>query len=397
MAKKYINKAEGTDPIVKARIMSIPAPYDVRSVVDTYNDLFDKSTYSYSELYVGMLVITYDTQDVYVLSKLPGSRDNAIKWAKNIKWKKINLSEINPANYLSYYQQKLGARVVGSFDELLSPSLESPFAGMFGVVKVSAESGSESEDESGLYVLTREPNTTASNWYRILGGSGGGNAGSGLDVTEVITSDGSVPAAGTGFSIAANASDALIVETYVDNGLEAGKYYTSRGLSSSDKNGGNVLNTEYIKLTNGGGSYIQLNSSKDKNWIELNIVDDTLGFGMEDVTWIDTKGIEHQMTESPLVLPKETPISFGNKNVNFNGMTETRSNGNDIYTFGSSGSSTYSDVDIYTTDILPTVYAYADGKPVRVLTEGDKDELINMISEATDFTPITDTQIRNLF
>ena len=397
MAKKYINKAEGTDPIVKARIMSIPAPYDVRSVVDTYNDLFDKSTYSYSELYVGMLVITYDTQDVYVLSKLPGSRDNAIKWAKNIKWKKINLSEINPANYLSYYQQKLGARVVGSFDELLSPSLESPFAGMFGVVKVSAESGSESEDESGLYVLTREPNTTASNWYRILGGSGGGNAGSGLDVTEVITSDGSVPAAGTGFSIAANASDALIVETYVDNGLEAGKYYTSRGLSSSDKNGGNVLNTEYIKLTNGGGSYIQLNSSKDKNWIELNIVDDTLGFGMEDVTWIDTKGIEHQMTESPLVLPKETSISFGNKNVNFNGMTETRSNGNDIYTFGSSGSSTYSDVDIYTTDILPTVYAYADGKPVRVLTEGDKDELINMISEATDFTPITDTQIRNLF
>ena len=396
MAKKYINKAEGTDPIVKARIMSIPAPYDVRSVVDTYNDLFDKSTYSYSELYVGMLVITYDTQDVYVLSKLPGSRDNAIKWAKNIKWKKINVSEINPADYLSYYQQKLGARVVGSFDELLSPSLESPFAGMFGVVKVSAESGSESEDESGLYVLTREPNTTASNWYRILGGSGGGNAGSGLDVTEVITSDGSVPAAGTGFSIAANASDALIVETYVDNGLEAGKYYTSRGLSSSDKNGGNVLNTEYIKLTNGGGSYIQLNSSKYKNWIELNIVDDTLGFGMEDVTWIDTKGIEHQMTESPLVLPKETPISFGNKNVNFNGMTETRSNGNDIYTFGSSGS-TYSDVDIYTTDILPTVYAYADGKPVRVLTEGDKDELINMISEATDFTPITDTQIRNLF
>ena len=396
MAKKYINKAEGTDPIVKARIMSIPAPYDVRSVVDTYNDLFDKSTYSYSELYVGMLVITYDTQDVYVLSKLPGSRDNAIKWAKNIKWKKINVSEINPEDYLSYYQQKLGARVVGSFDELLSPSLESPFAGMFGVVKVSAESGSESEDESGLYVLTREPNTTASNWYRILGGSGGGNAGSGLDVTEVITSDGSVPAAGTGFSIAANASDALIVETYVDNGLEAGKYYTSRGLSSSDKNGGNVLNTEYIKLINGGGSYIQLNSSKDKNWIELNIVDDTLGFGMEDVTWIDTKGVEHQMTESPLVLPKETPISFGNKNVNFNGMTETRSNGNDIYTFGSSGS-TYSDVDIYTTDILPTVYAYADGKPVRVLTEGDKDELINMISEATDFTPITDTQIRNLF
>ena len=364
-------------------------PADIRTVVSNVEDLTNGTI---PNVYQGLVVNIAGTGDLYVFI---GTSIRAAKLPKN--WIKVGGEEINPANYLSYYQQKLGARVVGSFDELLSPSLESPFAGMFGVVKVSAESGSESEDESGLYVLTREPNTTASNWYRILGGSGGGNAGSGLDVTEVITSDGSVPAAGTGFSIAANASDALIVETYVDNGLEAGKYYTSRGLSSSDKNGGNVLNTEYIKLTNGGGSYIQLNSSKDKNWIELNIVDDTLGFGMEDVTWIDTKGIEHQMTESPLVLPKETPISFGNKNVNFNGMTETRSNGNDIYTFGSSGSSTYSDVDIYTTDILPTVYAYADGKPVRVLTEGDKDELINMISEATDFTPITDTQIRNLF
>ena len=364
-------------------------PADIRTVVSNVEDLTNGTI---PNVYQGLVVNIAGTGDLYVFI---GTSIRAAKLPEN--WIKVGGEEINPANYLSYYQQKLGARVVGSFDELLSPSLESPFAGMFGVVKVSAESGSESEDESGLYVLTREPNTTASNWYRILGGSGGGNAGSGLDVTEVITSDGSVPAAGTGFSIAANASDALIVETYVDNGLEAGKYYTSRGLSSSDKNGGNVLNTEYIKLTNGSGSYIQLNSSKDKNWIELNIVDDTLGFGMEDVTWIDTKGIEHQMTESPLVLPKETPISFGNKNVNFNGMTETRSNGNDIYTFGSSGSSTYSDVDIYTTDILPTVYAYADGKPVRVLTEGDKDELINMISEATDFTPITDTQIRNLF
>ena len=361
-------------------------PADIRTVVSNVEDLTNGTI---PNVYQGLVVNIAGTGDLYVFI---GTSIRAAKLPEN--WIKVGGEEINPANYLSYYQQKLGARVVGSFDELLSPSLESPFAGMFGVVKVSAESGSESEDESGLYVLTREPNTTASNWYRILGGSGGGNAGSGLDVTEVITSDGSVPAAGTGFSIAANASDALIVETYVDNGLEAGKYYTSRGLSSSDKNGGNVLNTEYIKLTNDGGSYIQLNSSKDKNWIELNIVDDTLGFGMEDVTWIDTKGVEHQMTESPLVLPKETPISFGNKNVNFNGMTETRSNG--VYTFGTTGS-TYSDVDIYTTDILPTVYAYADGKPVRVLTEGDKDELINMISEATDFTPITDTQIRNLF
>ena len=382
MAKKYISKTEGTDPIIKSRNMLVAAPYDVRSVVDTYNDLFDKNTYSYTELYIGMLVITYDTQDVYVLSKLPGSRDNAIKWAENIKWKKINASEINPEDYLSYYQEQLGAKVLNSADGLVG--IANPFTGQFAYVK---DDPNTSEDESGLYIYTGQ------GWKRIF--TGNSTSGSG-DVSNVITTDGTIPESGTGFSISANDPNALIEETYVDSVLESGKYYTSRGLSSSDKNGGNALNTEYIKLTKGGESYIQLNSADNTNWIELSIVDDTLGFGMGDVTWIDSEGVEHQMTESPLVLPKETPISFGNKVVDFNGMTETRSNDGGSYTFGVDGS-TYNDIDIYTSDVLPTVYAYADGTPVRVLTEGDKDELVNMISEATDFSSITDEQIADLF
>lgn len=381
MAKKYISKTEGTDPIIKSRNMLVAAPYDVRSVVDTYNDLFDKNTYSYTELYIGMLVITYDTQDVYVLSKLPGSRDNAIKWAENIKWKKINASEINPADYLSYYQEHLGAKVLNSADGLVG--IANPFTGQFAYVK---DDPNTSEDESGLYIYTGQ------GWKRIF--TGNSTSGSG-DVSNVITTDGTIPESGTGFSISANDPNALIEETYVDSVLESGKYYTSRGLSSSDKNGGNTLNTEYIKLTKGGGSYIKLNSADNANWIELSIVDDSLGFGMGDVTWIDSEGVEHQMTGSPLVLPKETPISFGNKVVDFNGMTETRSDGSS-YIFGNDGS-TYSDIDIYTSDVLPTVYAYADGTPVRVLTEGDKDELVNMISEATDFSSITDEQIADLF
>lgn len=381
MAKKYISKTQGTDPIISSRNMIVAAPYDVRSVVDTYNDLFDKNTYSYTELYIGMLVITYDTQDVYVLSKLPGSRDNAIKWAENIKWKKINASEINPADYLSYYQEQLGAKVLNSADGLVG--IANPFTGQFAYVK---DDPNTSEDESGLYIYTGQ------GWKRIF--TGNSTSGSG-DVSNVITTDGTIPESGTGFSISANDPNALIEETYVDSVLESGKYYTSRGLSSSDKNGGNTLNTEYIKLTNGGESYIKLNSADNENWIEVNIVDDTLGFGMGDVTWIDSEGVEHQMTESPLVLPKETPISFGDKDVDFKGMTETRSDGSS-YIFGNDGS-TYSDVDIYTSDVLPTVYAYADGTPVRVLTEGDKYELENMISEATDFSPITDEQIADLF
>ena len=382
MAKKYISKTEGTDPIIKSRNMLVAAPYDVRSVVDTYNDLFDKNTYSYTELYIGMLVITYDTQDVYVLSKLPGSRDNAIKWAENIKWKKINASEINPADYLSYYQEQLGAKVLNSADGLVG--IANPFTGQFAYVK---DDPNTSEDESGLYIYTGQ------GWKRIF--TGNSTSGSG-DVSNVITTDGTIPESGTGFSISANDPNALIEETYVDNGFEPNTYYTSRGLSSSDKNGGNALNTEYIKLTKGGESYIKLNSADNANWIELSIVDDSLGFGMGDVTWIDSEGVEHQMTGSPLVLPKETPISFGNKVVDFNGMTETRSNDGGSYTFGVDGS-TYSDIDIYTSDVLPTVYAYADGTPVRVLTEGDKDELVNMISEATDFSSITDEQIADLF
>lgn len=381
MAKKYINKTQGTDPIISSRNMLVAAPYDVRSVVDTYNDLFDKNTYSYTELYIGMLVITYDTQDVYVLSKLPGSRDNAIKWAENIKWKKINASEINPADYLSYYQEQLGAKVLNSADGLVG--IANPFTGQFAYVK---DDPNTSEDESGLYIYTGQ------GWKRIF--TGNSTSGSG-DVSNVITTDGTIPESGTGFSISANDPNALIEETYVDNGFEPNTYYTSRGLSSSDKNGGNALNTEYIKLTKGGGSYIQLNSANNANWIELSIVDDSLGFGMKDVTWIDSEGIEHQMTESPLVLPKETPISFGNKVVDFKGMTETRSDGSS-YIFGNDGS-TYSDIDIYTSNVLPTVYAYADGTPVRVLTEGDRYELENMISEATDFSSITDEQIADLF
>ena len=394
MGKSYKNLAQGTDNITKPRNMLIAAPYDVRTVVDSYNDLLDRNVFTFGELYVGLLVITKDTQDVYVLSQLPGQRDSAAKWAENIKWRKVSSSEINPENYLEYYEEKLGAKVVDSFEELTSANLGASFAGLLGVVKASGES--ESEDESGLYVLTREPNTTPSNWYKILGGNSGGNASSGLDVTEVITSDGSAPAAGTGFSINGNDPEGMIEETYVDdNGFEPGKYYTSRGLNSSDENGGEGIEADYITLTNGGDSYIKLNSGDDPNWIELNIVDDSLGFTMDDVTWIDENGVEHQMTENPLVLPKETPISFGDNPINFNGMTETRGEDPTEYIFGDTGS-TYDEADIYTSSVLPTVYAYADGEAVRVLTEGDKDEILAKIEENA-MEPLTREEVLSVF
>lgn len=381
MAKTYYDSRYDQDSIIHSYSMGMSAPFDSRAVVDTTQDLYTKSTFKYAELYVGMVVVTLDTNDMYVLSVKPKVTVTSSKWHDAIVWKKIGNVDFNPEDYLSYYQEQLGAKVLNSADGLVG--IANPFTGQLAYVK---DDPNTSEDESGLYIYTGQ------GWKKIFTGSSASGSG---DISSVITTDGTIPASGTGFSISANDPDALIEETYVDNGFEPNTYYTSRGLSSSDKNGGNALNTEYIKLTKGGESYIQLNSADNTNWIELSIVDDSLGFGMKDVTWIDSEGVEHKMTESPLVLPKETPISFGDKVVDFKGMTETRSDGSS-YIFGNDGS-TYSDIDIYTSNVLPTVYAYADGTSVRVLTEGDKYDLVNMISESTDFPPITDEQISSLF
>ena len=376
-------------PISKAYEVGINAPFDTRLTVQNIVDLTDGENGGIaSQVYRGMVVYVHQDKSLYIYTGISSSTWKNKNTGKLINggdinnWKKIYGEEINPADYLSYYQEQLGAKVLNSADGLVG--IANPFTGQLAYVK---DDPNTSEDESGLYIYTGQ------GWKKIFTGNSASGSG---DISSVITTDGTIPESGTGFSISANDPDALIEETYVDNGFEPNTYYTSRGLSSSDKNGGNALNTEYIKLTKGGESYIQLNSADNANWIELSIVDDSLGFGMEDVTWIDSEGVEHQMTESPLILPKETPISFGDKSVDFRGMTETRSNDDGVYTFGTDGS-TYSDIDIYTSNVLPTVYAYADGTPVRVLTEGDRYELENMISEATNFSPITDEQIRSLF
>ena len=375
--------------ISKAYEVGINAPFDTRLTVQNIVDLTNGENGGIAaQVYRGMVVYVHQDKSLYIYTGLSSStwknKNNGklINGGDINNWKKIYGEEINPEDYLSYYQEQLGAKVLNSADGLVG--IANPFTGQLAYVK---DDPNTSEDESGLYIYTGQ------GWKKIFTGNSASGSG---DISSVITTDGTIPESGTGFSISANDPDALIEETYVDNGFEPNTYYTSRGLSSSDKNGGNALNTEYIKLTKGGESYIQLNSADNANWIELNIVDDSLGFGIGDVTWIDSEGVEHKMTESPLVLPKETPISFGDKTVDFKGMTETRSNGDGTYTFGTDGS-TYSDIDIYTSNVLPTVYAYADGTSVRVLTEGDKYDLVNMISESTDFPPITDEQISNLF
>lgn len=349
-------------------------PVDIRTVVSSKDDLTNGTI---PNVYKGIVVNVAGTGDLYVFI---GTSVRDAKLPKN--WVKVGGEEFKPENHLSYYQEQLGAKILDSAESL--GSIANPFTGQFAYVK---DDPNTSEDESGLYIYTGQE------WMKIFTGN---SASGSVDISSVITTNGSMPSSGTGFSIAADDSDALVEETYVDNGFKPNTYYTSRGLNSSKQNGGSDIDFEFITLTKGGESYIKLNSSGDTNWIELYIADNdnSLGFRKEDVTWMDSQGVVHPMETNPLVLSKETPISFGDKTVDFKGMTETRSDG--VYTFGTNGSN-YSDVDIYTSKVLPTVYAYADGTPVRVLTEGDKYELENMISEATDFSPITDEEIRNLF
>ena len=180
--------------------------------------------------------------------------------------------------------------------------------------------------------------------------------------------------------------------------MEGNKFYTSRGLNASDKNGGELKDEDFIVLSKGGDSYIKLfpAGSLDGNWIELSITDESLGLSMSDIKYIDTDGVIHTMEENPLVLPYETPISFGN-DFTLNGLKETRHGDASEYVFGEGLGSTYNDVDIYTSNILPTVYAYSNGTPVKVLTEADKTEIITIIEENSEPEVITNPEIIALF
>ena len=151
MGKTYLNLTTGTDNITKPRNITVAAPYDVRTVVDTADDLYNKTTFGYSSLYIGMMVITYDTQDVYILSKLPNSRDNEIKWRENIQWKKvgsIDLSEYAKLTDLDRYATK------DSLLNFLTASDVEDFVSVNDVANLTSEFVSQSDLD--VYVKTED-------------------------------------------------------------------------------------------------------------------------------------------------------------------------------------------------------------------------------------------------
>ena len=220
-------------------------------------------------------------------------------------------------------------------------------------------------------------------------------------MSTIITTDGTMPTSGNGISVSTEEDGSFVEEIYADDYLHSGVYYTSRGINSSKDNGGNELEgIDYITLSN-GDSWIRFDN---KSTITIYIRDDSLGFNMENIVGIiDSNGTEiknpyagYPYTESPISisLNGKTYIKF-NKDIYFTGLTETRDDGSEEYIFGQTGSN-YEDLDFYTTNILPTVYAYSNGEAVRVLTEGDKEELLNKIDEAEPET-ISNEDIMDLF
>lgn len=382
MALKY--DATQSTGLNQCRNITAFAPFDRRMVVESESDLYDKKTFQIGGdsnvwTYIGMMVTVAGTNDVFVLVKKPTS--SRVDYATNIEWKKVGGADVNPSDF--------GARVVDSADELD----ELPFAyqGMFAVVKDNPDT---SENEGGLYVLSEL--TPEKKWMKVTSSPSASS-----DTTHVITVDGTIPTSGSGISVSKDSEESYVQEDYIDKdgSLEAGKYYTSRGLNSTTSNGGD-LDEDYILLSKGGESSIRLNSPESDYWMEIAFEDgdDSLGFTADDLRIVDENGIETIPVadeDGVIRIPKESPIKFVN-GYDFNGMTESHPSDNTTYIFGEDGS-TYDDLDIYSSTVLPTVIAYVDGTPVKVLTEGDKIEIINMIDESVEPESITTEEILGLF
>ena len=220
--------------------------------------------------------------------------------------------------------------------------------------------------------------------------------------SEVLTTDGTQPTSGSGLSVSDNAENAFVEEVYADDYLHAGVYYASKGIAGSDKNGGSELEgVGHIVLSNGGNSWIKINS---RGVMTVLIEDDSLGFNAENIVGLISNDHEYINPYEGHTYPgSRLTFSLGNGDmikfdvdVDFTGFTEVRDDESEEYIFGQTGSN-YEDIDFYSVNVLPTVNAYVDGVSTRVLTEGDKIELTNMIDNKSSIQPISTQEILNLF
>lgn len=349
MAKQYNNN------VVKfpnGFSITTGVPIDNRTVVTSIDDLTN-GTFG-ADAYKGMIVNIAGTCDLYVFIG-QGSRD--VK--KPEKWKKVGGDSSACVH-----------AILSSVDNLTDGSIESLEKGSIAFVN-----NSEDTKSNGLYILVDEDGTKLTNWVKISG-----------EFSEKNIGINQAPESGNGIRV--DSTDKEILE-YIssDSPIKAGEFYSSIGLNTYDEKDGKVA-PKYITLKNDKGTKIVLFDGKgddegnDQCWIAI-----ALAEGDDSLTPIHIKSkygtVQEYVQEDPIKpIPNGVQVSFG-KDVDFTGWTETRGGEDTKYTFGVDGS-TYEDVDIYSKKPVVNVYAYSNGERIRVLTEADKIDLEDRISNVEE-------------
>lgn len=314
MGRTYVNDNIATSSGIPF-LIGTKAPLDVRTVLDSVEDLKNKTIAS--SAYIGLTVYIVEESSFYVCIKQSrGALTDSNVWEY---WKRVDVD--------------YSVRIVESKDNLTDgTTIMFPYQGMMVYVT----------SESALYILMEKGASKANNidnWKKISVTSSASLADKvGINVA---------PEGGSGFKITENKK--VIIEDYVnvENYIKAGYNYTSKGVNSYEADSNFIYDS--VKLSKGGDSYIELYANGD-NWMMVYDEDNSLGLS----------------ELSGKTFPKETFVCFG-VDIQFTDDW-TISYGEESRLFVDSD---YDLIDIYRSENAPEVYAYLEGEEVRMLTEDD--------------------------
>lgn len=345
MAANY--KYSGS-PLGTAYSLGIKSPMDVRSVVN------GKDTIATGEAYVGMLVFDTTDSNLYVCTEITTR-------PSKVTWKLISSSSVSTDDLAKSF----GARIVTSFDELVSEDLLFPYKGRFAVV-------SGSTDKDGLWVLKTTPNTDAGNWMQVINS---GAAESYVTYTEKTVNPNAITK-GITLGIDENA----VIEDYVSPTYLYGDVeYSSYGLV--DKNG---IHMDIIKVGSKNGnfeSYLEFYAKGSDNWLKIHIPDgdNSLGLNIDNIT---VNGNPY-VNDTPI--PVGSLVKFGS-DIDMKNMIFSVHRDDPLYDNITSYTPTFADLlNIYREMPLPVAYLSVNGAEVRVLTDADMYSAAENINVSVDW------------
>lgn len=331
---KYSGSSLGT-----AYLPGIKSPMDVRSVVT------GKDSITITEAYVGMLVFDTEDSNLYVCT---ATNSRPKPGEDKVVWKLISSSSVS----VDDLAESFGARIVTSFDELVSDSLLSPYEGMFAVVSGSTDG------KDGLWVLRTTPNTDAGNWMQVIN--------SGAAESYVTYTENTVDPNNISKGITLGIDNNAVIEDYVSPTYLYGDVeYSSYGLV--DKNG---IHMDTIKVGSKNGnfkSYLEFYTEGSDNWLKIHISDgdNSLGLNIDNIT------VDGNPYVNDTPIPVGSLVKFGS-DIDMKNMTFSVHRDDPPYDNITSYTPTFVDlINIYREMPLPVAYLSVNGADVRVLTDAD--------------------------